>query len=244
MKIWGLIPARLESSRLPNKAMKLIGEYPMIVHVAKRARLCELFHGVAVCTDSREIALACAKENIAVVLTKSSHANGTERIGEAAVTLGVDGNDMVIDIQGDEPLVNPDALERLCRFFTSHEYDIVVPYNHISDGENPNRVKIVESRNRVLYMTRCPAPYHYNEDQLYKKHLSTVAFSGRALQRFCKSNMSPLEAIEGVELLRALEYGANIGTFFEETSTLAVDTTADYEEVIRLMGRDSYYGKY
>lgn len=243
-KTWGLIPARLESSRLPGKALLDICGYPLIVHVALRSKMSTLLDEVIVCTDSRKIAITCAEYEIPVVLTKSTHKNGTERIAEAAEILGCSSSDLIVDIQGDEALVNPHAIDRTVEFFNKNNYDIVVPFNEINDGQDVNRVKIVESGGKVLYMSRSPVPMSFNKETKYKKHLSTVVFSLSALLKFADNVTSELESIEGVELLRALEIGLNIGTFFEPVETVAVDTANDHELVVRKMRSDLYYGKY
>lgn len=243
-KAVGLIPARMESSRLPRKPLKEILGMPMVVHVALRSMLSEEIDEVYVCTDSREIACACARYEIPVVLTRGSHQNGTERIAEAASFLELDKSTTVVDIQGDEPLVDPSSLDRLVKFFRDNTFDIVVPYNEIDDGHDQNRVKIIESGNRILYMSRAPVPHVFTSGGGFKKHLSTIAFSMDALLNFAQMERSKLEAIEGIELLRALEGGMNLGTFRERIETLAVDCEADLQRVLRLMSADKLFGSY
>lgn len=244
MKVVGLIPARLNSSRLPNKAILDILGYPMIVHVAKRSMLAECLDAVAVCTDSKQISEICLRHNIDVVLTKDSSKNGTERIAEAAIHLGLEASDIIVDIQGDEPLLVPRMIDNVVKFILNTGFSIVVPFLRISEEENHNIVKIIESGGRVLYLTRATAPYPFLRNAVTKKHLSIIAFRRNALEQFFLSGQTELELIEGVELLRALEIGLQLGTYEESGETLAVDTRADYERVVRLMARDSLYGKY
>lgn len=243
-KIWGLIPARLESSRFPRKALEKIIDYPLVIHVALRSRLCTLIDEVAVCTDSKEIAQICSKYDVSVILTQSSHRNGTERISEAADILNIPDCDTIIDIQGDEALVDPFALSRLIKFFQTNKYQIVVPYNSVQNANDENRVKIIESQGRVLYMTRAAAPHPFTKNSVFKKHLSTVAFTGKALRTFSKLPIGDLEKIESIELLRGVEANLSIGTFREVVDTLAVDNHNDLEQVKRIMAMDSYHGKY
>lgn len=240
----GLIPSRLESSRLPEKALLDIAGTPMIIHVAKRAMLAASLDEVIVCTDSPRIADICLNSKILCMLTKSKHINGTERIAEAANYLSLNDDDIIVDIQGDEPLLMPEMVDNVVNFIVASGDDIVVPYLLMSSGDSPNRVKIVESFGRVHYMSRAPVPYSFLEATKFKKHLSIIAFRGGALYSFAKFPQSPLEKIEGIELLRALEIGLKIGTYEEFGEALAVDTHDDYLQVSRLMLRDVLFGKY
>jgi 3-deoxy-manno-octulosonate cytidylyltransferase (CMP-KDO synthetase) len=243
-QIVGLIPTRLESSRLPNKALLDINGLPMIVHVALRAKLAKKIEMVFVCTDSEKITEVCLENKIDVVLTKSSHKNGTERIAEAAEMLGLGDEDIVIDIQGDEPLLIPAMIDNMVDHMVSSDYKIAVPYIKISEVNSPNRVKIVESAGKIIYLTRADAPYGFLKSCDIKKHLSIIGFRASALKHFAILEPTPLEQIEGVELLRALEGGINIGTYEEFGETLAVDTKEDYQRVQRLMGQDLIFNKY
>ena len=212
--------------------------------MAKRAKLAMGLDAVAVCTDSKQIAEVCLRYGIDVVLTGSDNKNGTERIAEAARYLQLKSDDIVIDIQGDEPLILPSMIENVAKFIQDSNYDIVVPYLRISEEDNANRVKIVESSGRILYLTRASAPFPFLRSASIKKHLSIIAFRREALESFYMAGQTELELVEGVELLRALEIGLSLGTYEEIGETLAVDTQADYERVVRLMGRDTLYGKY
>lgn len=241
----GLIPSRLESSRLAEKALLDIAGTPMVVHVAKRAMFASSLDEVIVCTDSIKIANVCIKNNIQCMLTKSSHLNGAERIAEAAEYLELKDEDIVIDIQGDEPLLLPEMVDNVVKFISCTNYDIVVPYIPISSSaDSPNRVKIVESYGRVHFMSRAPVPYSFLESSILKKHLSIVGFRAQALFEFSNNSQTPIERVEGVELLRAIEIGLKVGTYEEAGETLAVDTHEDYLQVVRLMLRDSLHGEY
>ena len=165
MKIIGLIPVRLESSRLPNKAIMEIAGMPMILHVAKRAKLSKTLDRVVVCTDSHLICNICIDNNIEIVLTKNTHANGTERIAEAANILNLDDDTIIVDIQGDEPLLKPYMIDNVSNFLIENSnFDIVVPYIETFDKESCNRVKLVTSNNNVIYMSRRNIPYPFLMD--------------------------------------------------------------------------------
>ena len=241
MRVFGLIPARLESSRLPEKALLDFWGYPMVYHVAKRAELCHQLDKVIVCTDSAKIAEICLSNGINICLTQDIHSNGTERIAEAARIIGADDNDIIVDIQGDEPLVNPDTITNVVNFSKEMSHDVVVPYLEISDGDDPNRVKLVTSGENVIYMSRQNVPYQFINETKIKKHLSIIGFKFSALQAFSRSNRTELESIEGVELLRAIEIGLRVGTFKENIESLSVDTSEDYERAVRMMRHDPIF---
>lgn len=242
MKNVVLIPARMESTRLPNKPLKKICGIPMVVHVAKRSMLSEA--EVVVCTDSADIVLECEKYNINVCLTKSSHTNGTERIAEAALTLGLEQNDIIIDVQGDEPFVKPEYITDVVKFLKSTNYGCVVPHQLIKEYHNPNRVKIVSSGNRILHMSRNDIPFNFGQMDLpLKKHLSIIGFRLDVLNTYAKSSIGELEDIERIELMRLLELYIPIGTFQQAGSAMAVDTIEDYEHACRLMERDALFEK-
>ena len=242
MKIIGLIPVRLESGRLANKAILKIAEIPMILHVAKRAKLSKSLDRLVVCTDSYIICDMCIENKIDVVLTKNIHKNGTERIAEAANILNLDNETIIVDIQGDEPLLKPYMIDNVADYLLKKKcFDIVVPFIEIFGEESHNRVKLIASGNNVIYMSRRNLPYPFLKNTIYKKHLSIIAFKRAALAKFANSKPTILEEIEGIELLRAIEIGLKIGTFEEHGETLSVDTKEDYERVKRLMIRDKIY---
>jgi 3-deoxy-manno-octulosonate cytidylyltransferase (CMP-KDO synthetase) len=237
-----LIPARMESSRLPGKPLKSICGLPMIVHVAKRAMFSKRASRVVVCTDSVEIVMACDRHDIPVCLTRVDHSNGTERIAEAAETLALAEDDIVIDVQGDEPFVLPAYIDEVAAFVERTGYGCVVPHQFMDDYGNLNRVKLVSYGDRVLFFSRSDVPCHFGAvQQPLKKHLSIIGFRMPALRRFAAHPPTPLEDIERIELMRLLELGEPIGTFLQEGSSLSVDTPEDYERASRMMERDAFF---
>lgn len=245
MKKYILIPARLESSRLPRKALKKILDLPIIIHVALRAKLCKNVDKVIVCTDSPEICWECEKYNIEVCVTKSEHKNGTERISEAVNTLNLGSNDLIVDLQGDEIFVKPNDVEKVFSEIRKSKYDCIVPYQKLYELNNPNRVKIIESDKKILWMTRADSPFFFGKEKLsLKKHLSIIAFKGELLKKFSKFKQKNLEKIEKIELLRLLENNVAIGTFQMKGSSLAVDTLDDYHKSLRMMSDDPIYKKF
>lgn len=245
MKRYILIPARLESSRLPRKLLKKILDLPIIIHVALRAKLCKNIENVIVCTDSPEICWECEKYNIKVCVTKSEHKNGTERISEAVKYINLASNDLIVDLQGDEVFVKPNDIEKVFTEIKKSKYDCVVPYQKLYELNNPNRVKIIESDKKILCMTRADSPFFFGkEKQSLKKHLSIIGFKGDLLNKFSKLKSKNLEKIEKIELLRLLENNISIGTFQMKGNSLAVDTLDDYQKSIRMMNDDPVYKKF
>lgn len=236
-KIWGLIPARLESSRLPQKALRLLHGLPMIVHVAKRSMLAEKLDEVVVCTDSARIVQECFKHRIKVCITPTRCANGTERILAAKQRLGIPDSDLIIDIQGDEPLVDPRSIDRVASYTETHsdDADIFLPHMDLCPSNNRNVVKVVASGESVIYLTRSDTPFPFNKDARLKKHLSIIGFTGKSLEEFGNLPRGELEAIEGVELLRALEGGQRIKTFPIVADSFSVDVLEDFERAERAL---------
>ena len=194
-----LIPARMESARLPGKPLKDICGIPMIVHVAKRSQLCKSVGQVIVCTDSFEITKTCEKYDISVCLTKSSHQNGTERIAEAASDLGLHDQTIVIDVQGDEAFVQPRYIEPVIEFLGCSKYGCVVPFQIMEDRNNVNRVKLVTAGDRVIYMSRLDVPYCFGQfNEPLKKHLSVIGLKP-ALDVFASTSATPIELAERID---------------------------------------------
>lgn len=245
MKKYILIPARLESARLPRKALKKILNLPMIIHVSLRAKLCKNVDNIVVCTDSPEICWECEKYNIEVCMTKSEHKNGTERISETVNIMNIGNDDIIVDLQGDEVFVKPKDIEKVFLETEKSKFDCIVPYQKLYEMNNPNRVKIIETDRQILSMTRADAPFYFGKQKQYlKKHLSIIGFKGSLLKKFRELKTKNLEKIEKIELLRLLENDIKIGTFQMKGTTLAVDTVDDYHKSIRMMNDDLIYKKF
>ena len=245
MKRYILIPARLESARLPRKALKKILNLPMIIHVSLRAKLCKNVDNIVVCTDSPEICWECEKYNIEVCMTKSEHKNGTERISETVNIMNIGNDDIIVDLQGDEVFVKPKDIEKVFLETEKSKFGCIVPYQKLYEMNNPNRVKIIETDRQILSMTRADAPFYFGKEKQYlKKHLSIIGFKGSLLKKFKELKTKNLEKIEKIELLRLLENNIKIGTFQMKGMTLAVDTLDDYHKSIRMMNEDLIYKKF
>ena len=244
MRAIGLIPSRLKSTRLPSKALLLIDGLPVVVHTLKRAQLAKSLMDVYVCTDSEEISDTVRSHGGKVIMTGESHQNGTERIAEAAQGLDAD---IFVDIQGDEPLVNPDHIDAVIDEHAEHsEWDILVPSLPITHPENRHIVKIVHDANyRIIFMSRSviPQPFRHRPN-FFLKHLSVISFKAAALEQFISLKPGFLESIESIELLRAIENGMIIGTMILEGDSFSVDIKEDFARAQEQMKEDEIRRRY
>ena len=244
MKIVGLIPCRLKSSRLEKKALLPVDGLPLIVHTFKRAMLAKKLHKVFVCTDSHEIRNIVETHGGFAIMTKKSHKTGTDRIAEVALKLR--GYDLIIDIQGDFPMLDPSNIDKLVEFHKKNEFDIVVPSSPLETADSKDIVKVLMTEaGKVLYFTRsqCPSPFS-KKPNFFLKHMSIISFTPKALKSFSKKNPSKYEKIEGIELLRALENGLSVGSFVIKKDIFSVDVKKDYLKAVSLMPIDPIRKKY
>ncbi|MDA9748678.1 3-deoxy-manno-octulosonate cytidylyltransferase [Pelagibacteraceae bacterium] len=240
----GLIPVRLNSSRLFRKAILQIDSMPMVVHTYKRAKLSRKIKDVFICTDSKEIISIAKKYNCKFIKTGSA-ITGTDRISMAADKLK-NKYDLYIDIQGDEPLVDPKHIDKVIDWHSKNmNFDIVVPSLKSKNIDTPHIVKIVQSKKKVLYFSRSLVPFPFKKkNNVYLKHLSVISFKPECLKKFKNLNESNLEKIEGIELMRALENNMSIGTFNLEGSSFSVDTKDDFLKAVKFMNIDKVRNKY
>jgi|TARA_Y100000389_G_scaffold142831_1_gene140940 3-deoxy-manno-octulosonate cytidylyltransferase (CMP-KDO synthetase) len=240
--IIGLIPSRLNSKRLKEKPLLNIDGLPIIVHSLKRAQLSKKLDKIFVCTDHKKIVDVVKKNNGQAIMTSKKHRNGTERIYEVAKK--IKKAKFLIDIQGDQPLISPEAIDATVDFHKKNkQFDIVLPSMPINgDADNKSLVKTIFSEDgRIIYFSREKTPYNYSSKKIkYYKNLSIISFTPQALKKFYKAKMGKLEKTEGIELMRALEIGLSIGTFVIKGSDFAVDVNADLLKAINLMPKDKY----
>ncbi len=242
--IIGLIPSRLNSKRLKKKPLLEINNLPIIVHTFKRACLAKKLDKIIVCTDSKEIRDIVKKNGGDCLLTSKKHKNGTERINEVAKKFKPK---LIIDIQGDEPLLNPKHIDKVINFHLKNKkFDIILPTLKFKNPDTKNIVKVVsDKKNKVLYLSRSVIPYPYKiKPKFYNKHLSIISFKPKALEKYCKSKETLNEKIEGIELLRALENNLSIGTFSLNSNTFSVDIKDDYLKAIEFFKKDKYRNAY
>ena len=241
-----LIPTRIESTRLPGKALLLIDNIPLIIHTYKRAILSSLKDDVYVCTHSKEIIDVCKKYKANFVKTGSSHINGTERIAEASRILRLGSSSIIVDVQGDEPLIDPKNIDQTLKFFLKNSFDIVVPHLEIKEKTSKNIVKIlVDKNNKVNWFSRSNIPYFFNSvTEKYLKHLSIIVFKNSVLQKYSKIKKTKYENIESIELLRALEGGFSIGSPKLKGDSFSVDVINDYQKAIYYFKKDKIKKNY
>lgn len=245
-----LIPARLASSRLPNKALADIHGKPMVVRVVEQARK-SAAERVVVATDHADIAAACRAHAIEVVLTGAQHESGTTRLAEAAALLGLAAEAMVVNVQGDEPLIEPQLINHTAALLAANQVPMATAAHPIDDlGEflNPNCVKVVLNRDgNALYFSRAPIPYPRDamrsepqtlpENLPIFRHIGLYAYRAGFLQHYAQMAESPLEVAESLEQLRVLWHGYAIAVAITEQAPAAgVDTLADLERVRALFG--------
>ena len=237
-----LIPARLASTRLPRKPLADLGGVPMVVRVARRAAASRA-RRVVVATDDAEILDACVAHGVEAILTRQDHASGSDRLAEACELLGLAGQDIVVNLQGDEPLIEP-ALIDGCAALLAERADCVVstlahPVRTAADFTDPNLVKVVLDRlGRALYFSRAPIPHRRDATAgpapagLALRHVGLYAYRAAYLRAFAELEPSPLESIEALEQLRTLWHGDHIAVLVTEGATgIGVDTPEDLARV-------------
>jgi len=236
-----VIPARMESQRLPGKPLADILGEPMIVHVWRRAVEADVGPVVVACAEP-EIAAAVEAAGGLAQLTRADHPSGSDRIFEAVSAIDPDGrHDAIVNIQGDLPTIGPDVVRAALGPLSNPAVDIATlatPITDTGERDNPNVVKAVLSLaegagiGRALYFSRRAVPY--GDGPLYH-HIGLYAFRRAALERFVGLAPSPLEKAEKLEQLRALENGMRIDAALVDTVPLGVDTPADLERARRML---------
>jgi len=244
--ILGLIPSRLNSKRLKHKPLLEIDGLPIIVHTFKRAMLSKKLDKVVVCADDQKIVNVVKKHGGEAILTSKKFRNGTERIAE--VSKKFKNIKLVVDVQGDEPLVDPKDIDRVINFhLKNNKFDIVVPCMQADENfASRNLVKVLFSESgRILYFSRAVVPFNFKNKKIkYYRDLSIVSFIPKILIKYSKLKMGFLENVEGIELIRALENNISIGTFIAKNSGFAVDVNQDLMRAINVMPTDSIRKKY
>ena len=246
LKIIGLIPTRLNSTRLPQKALMEINKIPLVVHTYKRAKLSKLLDDVIICCDDEIILKKIKKFGAKGIMTSKYHKNGTERIFEAYKKINRKF-DLVVDIQGDEPLVSPYHIDQVINFHIKNfKSDIILPTLKVKSKNNTNIIKVIKDKNNfVLYLSRGNIPFEYkNTTSNVDKHLSIVSFLPNALEKFALHKKTTLEKIEDIELLRALEIGLKIKSLSLKGDSFSVDVLKDFNRASKKMINDKYFKLY
>ena len=244
MKIIGVIPARYKSSRFPGKPLADICGKPMIWWVYKQCCKVKDFDAVYVATDDERIESTCKELGINVVMTADTHKTGTDRIGEVARKIPAD---LYVNIQGDEPLLEPSTIEAAIKpFYDNPNLQISNLMTKITDPVdvvNFTVPKVITNKEgRGIYLTRSTAPYPKGSiDYHYYKQVCVYGFTPEALQFYCDYGMTygkaKIEAIEDIEILRFIENGYDVQYIEVDSETVAVDTPNDLEKVCGIVAK-------
>lgn len=234
----GIIPARYASTRFPGKPLALIGDKPMIQVVCEHVHTAGL-HRVVVATDDARIYDCVRSFGTEVVMTSSEHPSGTDRCGEAAAVLELQDQDVVVNIQGDEPFISAKEITLLTALFQNPDVNIATlakPFTDALEAQNPNKVKVVLSTlGKALYFSRYPIPFVRDEhcsSPVYHQHLGVYAYRYETLKELVRLKPSALEQAEKLEQLRWLENGYDIYAAACDYAGIGIDTMEDLQQLI------------
>jgi 3-deoxy-manno-octulosonate cytidylyltransferase (CMP-KDO synthetase) len=239
-----IIPARMASTRLPDKPLADIAGLPMVVRVAERARLSRA-ERVIVATDHASVMAACEQAGVEVMMTRADHPSGTDRIAEIAATMSLPGDAIIVNVQGDEPLIDPELINA-CAACVSANAPMATaahPIHIVEDVFNPNVVKVVlDANGDAMMFSRAPLPWHRDgfahgthtmpAGYVPLRHIGIYAYRCDFLLNYATLAVSPLETIEALEQLRVLWHGFRIAVHLVEHAPAAgVDTAEDLARV-------------
>jgi 3-deoxy-manno-octulosonate cytidylyltransferase (CMP-KDO synthetase) len=239
-RILGIIPARFASSRFPGKPLAIIAGKSMLQHVYERASQARYLTKVMIATDDQRIHEEARRFGAAVRLTRADHPSGTDRVAEAA---SAENCQLVVNIQGDEPLIDPAAVDAAVLAMLDNPEipmgTLKKRIEHEQEYQNPNVVKVVTDRNgNAIYFSRSPIPYTRDESERKStpryKHIGLYVYQREFLLSYSELPVGPLEQAERLEQLRALENGYAIRVVETEYDSLGVDTPEDLEQVASL----------
>jgi 3-deoxy-manno-octulosonate cytidylyltransferase (CMP-KDO synthetase) len=233
-----IIPARIGSTRFPNKVLADIDGIPMVVRTAMAAAHVD---SVTIATDAQEVVDIAAAHDIRAVLTSDKHESGTDRIYEAAQILELKDDEIVLNVQGDEPFIETEVIEAVYNLTKRNAENEKILMNSCykringPEADDPNIVKVVtDSEDIALYFSRSKIPYprdHHNDT--YKGHVGIYGFTMRALARFCALTPAPIEHIEKLEQLRTLHYGYEVAMTEVKTESFGIDTPEDLQKALQ-----------
>ncbi|MCK5180304.1 MAG: 3-deoxy-manno-octulosonate cytidylyltransferase [Candidatus Omnitrophica bacterium] len=241
MKIIGIIPARWASTRFEGKVLAEVGGKPMIQHVWERARQSELLNDLIIACDDERVVVAAEQFGAKTVLTSKNCASGTDRIAEAVESIE---GDIIVNIQGDEPLIDPAVIDALATVLVDDSScsmgTMIKVLTSKKELKDPNVVKVViDGEGNALYFSRSLIPYNRDDDDevIYYKHLGIYAYRRDFLLSYKNLPKSNLEKVEQLEQLRVLEFGYKIKTVVTDIETIGVDTPEDLSRVEKLLSK-------
>lgn len=229
-----IIPARMASTRFPNKVLADIGGLPMVVRTARQVMHLD---DVVVAADDEKIIAVCKEYGIKAMLTSTTHKSGTDRINECAQLLDIEDDELVINIQADEPFIEPEVLTLLMRRLddlkNAHAPFIMGScYNAVNAeaAADPNMVKVVlDDHHNAIYFSRSKIPYNRSGGATYFGHIGIYGFTKKSLHDFCALDDAPIEDIEKLEQLRAIYHGKKIAMVKVASTGFGIDTPEDLE---------------
>ncbi len=236
-KIIAIIPARKQSTRLENKMLQKIGTHTIIELTYNAVVATQLFSEVIVATDDEEIKKTIEKIEGKAVLTSIAHQSGTDRIAEVAKNID---HDIVVNVQGDEPFISKENLEKVIALFANKEVEVGTLMQRITDTNkinNPNCVKVVtDKNNKAIYFSRAAIPFYRDTTlQTYYQHIGVYAFRKQSLLKFVSMPVSPLEQVEKLENLRMIENGMQVYLAEVNHVGISIDTAEDLEAARTLL---------
>ncbi|HEY9203389.1 MAG TPA: 3-deoxy-manno-octulosonate cytidylyltransferase [Sulfurimonas sp.] len=234
-----IIPARLASSRFPQKVLADIGGVPMVVRTAQRVAHLDR---VVVAADDELIISTCRAHGIEAMLTSTTHKSGTDRINECANILNVDDDELIINVQADEPFIEADVVEKLIKRLeelkqNGEEFIMASCYNSINSesAQDANLVKVVlDDKDNAIYFSRSPIPYNRSGEAQYFGHIGIYGFSKKSLKEFCDLNDAPIEDIEKLEQLRAIYHQKKISMVKVTSTGFGIDTEEDLKRAVEI----------
>ncbi len=234
-----IIPARLASTRFPQKVLADIGGLPMVVRTAQRVAHLD---SVVVAADDQKIIEVCKSYGIEAMLTSTTHKSGTDRIHECATILNLADDELIINVQADEPFIEPDVVESLIKKLkilqqSNEPFIMGSCYNTINAeaAEDPNLVKVVlDDADNAIYFSRCAIPYNQGGGAKYFGHIGIYGFAKKSLKEFCTLKDAPIEDIEKLEQLRAIYHQKKISMVKVSSTGFGIDTVEDLKRAVEI----------
>lgn len=234
-----IIPARLASTRFPQKVLADIGGLPMVVRTAKRVAHLDR---VVVAADDELIISTCKEHGIEAMMTSTTHKSGTDRINECANILNISDDELVINVQADEPFIETEVVEMLIKRLillknSGEEFVMASCYNSINSeaAQDSNLVKVVlDEKDNAIYFSRSAIPYNRSGEAQYFGHIGIYGFSKKSLHEFCNLKDAPIEDIEKLEQLRAIYHQKKISMVKVASTGFGIDTKEDLKRAIEI----------